>query len=470
MSGPGALAAILFLLLGGEGVRRVFRIRGASVSLPGRLGTSFALGLIWMTLGLFVASQVGIRPSVASGFAFVATPWLVALALGRGLRVASPPNRVTEVHEFRGSTATTVCEWALGIGIAATWLAVALVSIYEPLADWDVLAIWAYKGKLLLAEPISETRYFQDPSRAYSHLDYPLLWPLAMSWMWTLGRAGDLFDPKLLAPAVFAAYLAVFHGFLSRRHDRLAALLFTALLAGLPFLGTQTARLLADVPLSLFFAGAALSALAWLEEGEDSDLRLSGLMCVGLLFTKNEGMALYAILLGVFALALLCHRGRKPIGQAVVWLIAVPLLSTASWFVLRIGIPQLHEDYASRLRLDILAENASRIPVVLEGLLRCTLEVEDWLLFWPALVLYLLVTSRHWMRRELVWLFALAELPILVYVLVLVISPWSPDSLLNGTLSRLLLHSLPLQVFLIAEVARRAGHLPRAAERPVETA
>lgn len=205
MSGPGALAAIVFLLLGGEGVRRVFQIRGASVSLAGRLGTSFALGLIWMTLGLFVASQVGIRPSVVSGLAFVVTPWLVALALGRGLRLASPPDRVREAHEFHGSTATTVCEWALGIGIAATWLAVALVSIYEPLADWDVLAIWAYKGKLLLAESISETRYFQDPSRAYSHLDYPLLWPLAMSWMWTLGRAGDLFDPKILAPAVFAA-------------------------------------------------------------------------------------------------------------------------------------------------------------------------------------------------------------------------------------------------------------------------
>src|SRR5262249_37475285 len=69
-------------------------------------------------------------------------------------------------------------------------------------------AIWALKAKILLHEPASSSSYFSDLSRAYSHLDYPLLWPLAIAWAWTAVGEADLTAVKVLAPALLLAFAA----------------------------------------------------------------------------------------------------------------------------------------------------------------------------------------------------------------------------------------------------------------------
>jgi hypothetical protein len=64
------------------------------------------------------------------------------------------------------------------------------------------------------------------------------------------------------------------------------------------------------------------------------------------------------------------------------------------------------------------------------------------------------------MRTPLLFLFALAQIPLLVYGFVFVVSPWPPPQLLEASASRLLLHVVPLQILLLAEAVRRAALLP----------
>jgi hypothetical protein len=117
-------------------------------------------------------------------------------------------------------------EVVLIVFIVGVCVVVGAVSLLEPLVEWDVIAIWALKGKVLLHESVNGSAYFHDVSKAYSHLDYPLLWPLAMSWVWCWAGEPNLEVVKALAPALLCALAALFYGLLGRCHSR--AILFSS--------------------------------------------------------------------------------------------------------------------------------------------------------------------------------------------------------------------------------------------------
>jgi hypothetical protein len=218
---------------------------------------------------------------------------------------------------------------------------------------------------------------------------------------------------------------------------------------------------MADVPLAWFASASGGCLFLWLRGRCDDGVRLAGLFACGMLLTKNEGIALYAVWLLATAVACtaLCDaRGRR---AAALWLALVPAVVTAPWFAVRAGIPQLHEDYVSRLAPAVWWENVERIPTLAAGAWSYMREPADWLLLWPALALLLAGSVRVWRRRpELLVLLALAELPLLLYAGVFVITPWEPRVLLEAAAGRLLLHTFPLQLLLAAEITRSAGWLP----------
>ena len=178
------------------------------------------------------------------------------------------------------------------------------VSLLEPLVEWDVIAIWAFKAKVLLYAPASASSYFHAASKAYSHLDYPLLWPFAMTWLWSWVGTADLQAVKPLGPALLCAMAAGFYGLLRRSIDRPRSLLFGALVLGLPMVLSQTARLMTDAPLSFFVAVSFMCSYLWLKTGHRDDLRLAGFFTAGMLFTKSEGTGFFLILLAGLAVGL----------------------------------------------------------------------------------------------------------------------------------------------------------------------
>jgi hypothetical protein len=426
----------------------------------GRLGLGFGLGLLAVPHALFLASLLGLTPGWGIGIGVALAAWGAAFAVRGRTALAAGMLARAEPAAVR-SRGRVALEWALrGLILASCGLA-GWLALEEPLVEWDVLAIWAYKARILLGAPLFPGDWLADPTRAYAHLDYPLLWPFAMSWIWTGAGSADLLAVKWLAPALLFAFAATFHALLSRSVDRTTALLFTALLMGTPMLLSQSVRLQADVPLAYFASAAGALVYLWLRGRCPDGVRLAGLFACGALLTKNEGMALYAVLGAATAVAL-CFRGDAKLRRsAALWLLGLPALLTSPWFALRAGIPKLHEDYASRLAPPMLWENAGRIPEILSGALGYLGAPQDWLFVWPALALLLVATAGHWWRRPaLLYLLALAELPLLLYVGVFAVTPWQPAVLMEAAASRLLLHSFPLQLLLAAEIVRSAALLP----------
>ena len=351
-------------------------------------------------------------------------------------------------------------ERALILFIVALVLVVSAVALLEPLVEWDTMAIWGLKAKVLLHEPIIISPYFSDVTKAYSHLDYPLLWPFAMTWVWSWIGNADLVKVKVLAPALLTSLLLLFFGLLRRKHSRLRTIFFTAALAGVPMLLTQTARLMCDVPLAFFALGAFVCCYLWLESKQPDDLRIAATFTVGMLFTKNEGIGLWLILGVMLIITLLTERRIKLLRPAAIWLGVIPALVTLPWFIFRLGIPKVHEDYGDKINPIYFLNNISRAGEVLANSVRFFFNWDDWLIFWPLALLLLILTPTQSLRFPLRFLLLAAVLPLLMFGYIYVIAPWDLKELMEVTANRLLLQIAPLWVFLLAEQVRAGKLLP----------
>jgi hypothetical protein len=351
-------------------------------------------------------------------------------------------------------------EVVLAIFVIGIFLVVSGVTLREPVVEWDVLGIWALKAKVLLHEPVIASDYFRDLSKAYSHLDYPLLWPLTIAWVWSWTGQNDLAAVKVLAVALLSGFILVCYGLLRRNCSRPLAFLFTALLVGLPILMSQTSRLMGDPPLAFFVFGAFVCTHFWIQSVHCDDLRVASIFTMGMLFTKNEGIGLWFILLFLLTLSLIPKGQTKRLLPALLWLGAVPLLGTAAWFVFRIGIAKAHEDYGGKISPAFFFKNFSRIPEVFSGWGAAFFNWNDWLLFWPLAIFILLAAPKNSVRWPLVFLSLSATLPLVMYSYVYVVSPWNLKELMDSTASRLLLQVAPLWLFLLAEQVRTSNLLP----------
>lgn len=413
-----------------------------------RLGLSFGLGLIVMTLALFFASLGGLLPSFSIGV-LLALFSVSAAVLRRGRRfrevlVWGDADLLRDSSRDGG-----LAGYAGGLIIVAAITLVAAVSMLEPIVEWDVVATWTYKARVLMREPIGETQYFHDVTKAFSNLDYPLLWPLSIAWIWTCAGEGDPQMAKILSPALLAAFAFVLLGILERVAGRARSLVITAIFITLPMMLSQAIRLMADAPLGFYIMASAGMTWLWLRDGRSDDLKLAGAFAVGMLFTKNEGAGHLLILLLVTLAATIQDR-RKDVPAVLLWLLVVPALATACWFQFRSGIPQVKIDYAGRLRFSVVGENLFRLPAITIGAMTSLLNWRDWHIFWP--IVFVTYTSKwRGIMMESRWFPAVAILLASgIYAVILAVTPWTVEDLLEFTAPRLFLQVAPLGAFMLA--------------------
>jgi hypothetical protein len=436
----------------GDALLRLLCRDASAFGVAGRAGLGFGLGAIGTSTFSLLASLLGAQAPAWPMLAGAAVLWLAARRLrpAPGAGAAAP----RAGGRWRALRAALLGYLGLWLGLLAALCAL------EPLVEWDVIAIWGYKAKLLLRETIAETSYFGDATRAYSHLDYPLLWPLVLRGTWSFVGHADVAAIKLVGVALMLAFAGAFHGLLSLGRDPLAALLATALLVSVPIWQAQVVRLGADAPLAYFWLLCAGCSYAWLDGGGAGLLRLAGVFAVGVLLTKNEGIALFGVLAASGIATLLAGGGRARLPRFLAWQVALPLLVTAPWFVWRARVPQLAEDYAARIGPGNALAHAERLPEILTRTGSYMLVPEDWLLVWPLVALACAIGIGRLAGRPLVFLFLCAQLPLAVYAYVYAVTPWELADLMEVSASRLLLHVLPLELWLVCELARRGCAWP----------
>lgn len=348
----------------------------------------------------------------------LALPWIAVGALAawrlwaerraNGLGFASVPQKWA--RQTRQERLAMFIEITVALLIAVFTASMIKRTLNQPLAGWDALVMWIFKGRVLYQTGTLPLNYFTDPHYAvFAHLDYPQLVPLSVAriYSWT-GDQEVLVKVwwALLAGVACAGLYFGLSGLISRA-VRIAGLV---MLVGLPALMTYGADGLvgyAELPLAVYFLFAAIFLYRWQSKPTAADFGLSAFFFALVGTVKNEGLVValagFGILVG---LALL----RKEFARSRAWVAAVPFgLVLLPWQIEKwvVGIKGDLEPTIGA----ILANWQDRLDVVLRNLIFYASDISVYNVIWlmvPLLVVSVLIFKpRRW----------LAALPLLLVVL-----------------------------------------------------
>jgi hypothetical protein len=416
------------------------------------LSLSFLLGAGFVSLASFGAGLFFRGPALR---------WVVS-----GGCVASGAAGIWAIRRHRSrltlSLPSDIRTMVFTVILAAQIAVVVWVALHETLG-WDGLVVWELKARLASLEggsvPIS---YFSDPTRGWSHPEYPLLLPLTESWLYAwLGGPHQGY-----AKIIFALFCSVALGLLYSGASRLSGHTWRGLVPGLLLFfvpmavvgeGSATSGY-ADFPLAVFYLGSAIYLAEYLETGERGALALAGALAALLPWVKQEGVILW-----LCAAVLIIAKGIR---SRALWPTFTAILPGAllflGWrtFLAQVSAPQLR-DFES-LSATNLWLNLGRIRDLAQWLLVEFTNSERWSLLWPALGLALIFILACARRPGYVALGAAAVLPLLLYPPMYVFSGYSQFlGHVENSLPRLMLSpSLVALVVIALAVPARARRGP----------
>jgi hypothetical protein len=442
------IVAVLALLMAGFGIAVSLAPRSRSMGMLEALSLSFLLGAGFVSLASFSTSLFYRGPMLV----WVVSSSSVALGIAGMLALLRDPSRLR--LSFPSDVRTIVFSTILAVQTAV----VMWVALHETLG-WDGLVVWELKARLAyLQGGAVPTSYFSDPTRAWSHPEYPLLLPLTESWFY-VGLGGP---HQGYAKIILALFYPVAIGMLYSGASRLGGRSWRGLLAGFLLFFIPTAVVgegsatsgYADFPLAVFYLGSAVYATEYLQSGEKGALALAGVLAAFLPWTKQEG-----IILWLCAAALIIAAGaRSQALRPALTAILPGLLVFLGWraFLASVNAPQLRD--FEPLSVTTLWSNLGRLQYLAQWLLVEFTNSERWSLLWPALGLALLFMLARRRKPAYGTLAAAAVLPLLLYPLIYVFSAYSPFlGHVENSLPRLMLHAslVALMVIALAVPARR---------------
>jgi hypothetical protein len=327
---------------------------GASrLSLAERLALGYGLGLAISTYSMFVALWLRMPFSV-----FSTSMLLVSLVAGAGL-LAAYRRRVSRVHcpsaggttplgeQWPDRQLTRVVSTICLAGVFGLWLSALIVSAYWPIWNWDALAMFDYRGRVIAA---TKSLGFLTHEAYWG--SFPLLTSLAHAFVYTHG--GNV--PQMIYPLYYLALLVVFHANVRSISGPVVAGVFTLLLATTPLLWTHATEAFTNLTFTFYYLGGVvyvyrwilsahrphlwlgsvlLSFIAWSRYGPEP-LFVAILVPVALYSLVNKEWSAPLVLMGVFACVqvpwiLYQHLVLGRVGATSLYGIQPSLLDLARW-------------------------------------------------------------------------------------------------------------------------------------------
>ncbi|HZY44121.1 MAG TPA: hypothetical protein VFF70_05150 [Anaerolineae bacterium] len=439
------MAGKVILLIIERTFARHFSLATERIALIWTLGSGFvSIGMMWLNaLGLSLTGQV----SALSILAVVSFSWLHRSQFSR-LRFERVQFRIKQ--KLSGSTVVT----SLILFLALQILFVMIMSIGQPLHYWDSWTIWGMKARTIFVEGGLSPAVYLDPSRAVTHLDYPLMLPLIESWLYAwLGTPDD----RLVGSASVLFYLsllAIVYASVRRRGLSLQwSLTITTVLASMAGFAGASGAVSADIPLAALMTVSLSYALEWLDTGSTSALVVAVLSASLLPWLKREGVVL---LLALMVAAVLVCRNRRALSMAG-WMIVCAVGVNAPWWILigSQGVP--NTDFVP-ITAAAFFNNLNRFPTIAYRVMGSGLSL-DWNLLNPLLAVSLLALAvRHWRQPLRVHLTArdvLLVAPILYIALIsssYIFSSHVPyQQHVVSSIDRLIAQVMPLPILWLAD-------------------
>lgn len=443
------IPAVLLFLLSGHIILKLADRNGSSgLSALAWAGLSFMLGLGAISLQMFFYSLV----SIPFNTILVSGPWIAAGAV----MLFHPAFKRKGFRPEEGRAG-----WP-GIILAAVILSQVLYSfaysLTMPLSGWDAWFIWFVKARAFFMDKGVEPAFLTNPVYVQDHPEYPLLVPLAISWVYTaMGSAGE-WAGKALYPLQFAALLSIFHFAVKKTScSKQAGLIFTALLSMTPLLlihaggfpvqvdpsyAVKDQAGYADLAIAIYFLASGLFIFLFARDGGPHFIMLASIMLAMGAWTKNEGLtfALIGFVILAFS-AFFKHRmDSKTLAFALIFLVIFIL----PWSVFK-SVHGLGSEYVENMGPGVFFANLSRLSEIVPFTARYMfLKPGIMGLVWWAYVISSVLNMKNVLRSRTFALHALILGQLCAYIFVYIITPVDLKWHLGTSLDRLLLHLIPL--------------------------
>jgi uncharacterized membrane protein len=394
----GVAAANLAFFAAGAGIGRRLGLWRTLRDLPGAAALVYLIGVavsgVVATWALIAGLELAVW-QVVLGCAAMASVGLTARRPATTLPL--PPRRPDRI--------VLALQSAAGLVV----LLLLVDAAYRPLSERDAWAMWTMKARAVTLLGGLDAGVFAGVPYRHLHLDYPLLLPALEAIDFRFMGALDTQVVHLQPALLTAALLVSLPCLLADRVPPVTAWAAVLLIGVAPSLVDQAGAGLADAPLAVFFAMAAVCAWRWLADGRREMLVLTAVFAAAAIATKREGAPFVAALVLVMVLA--AGRGRRlpALGAGI-----AALVTAAPWqlWLHANGVDTSNGEipYAKVIDPGYLADRLGRIPTGAAWLAWHALEPGAWLVIVPAAAVAVLLAVRGPERRAAVFVAAVAAL------------------------------------------------------------
>lgn len=329
------LLPLAVTLAGTRLIRGLFRELRGVLSAGEWLASGLAVGAFFLTQLVFGLRMAGVR--LERELALLIGIWAgwEAVVLLRSLH--RHPPRVRARHAW----------WLLLLPAVLISACLFLLAGVECLTDFDAVAFWVFKAKLLHHYAGPELMaWFENPGLAYAHLDYPLLVSLLHAFTFgALGHENDLvtrfWNQWML---LLLAWAALGGARFPERRPWLIGCAVTAMVL-IPLTLEYSRAEGAATPMFFYTGLASIQITLGLLDRQVCRLRLGLLLLMAAAMVKFDGMLLLALWC---ALLLLDPHGRAVLlsPRRLGWPAAAGIVAWIPYVVFRLQRPAAHPESA----------------------------------------------------------------------------------------------------------------------------
>lgn len=394
-----------------------------------------ALWLGLRSLGHFIILYINI-PSISIPIFDMLSLVLVIMLSSHSLFTPLPHNRKSK----------NILTYLWGTTIISASILFVMMTIIRPYGMGDAIAIWNLRARYLYYAGLDWDIAF-SPILEFSHLDYPLLIPLNIMRTWEL-----LGQYHPIVPAFFGVFYTLgtvsllFYIVQKISSKELAILSSISLLVMPNYIGWGAGQI-ADIPLAFYILLSASLMVIWRDSKENSRiLYLVGLALGCASWVKNEGLL---VILAFCVVSLFFLKPRLTIRQALqIASTVVPFLIINILFKSSIDVSN---DLISGQGSDTLSRivDLSRYFTIMNAYMTKGLP-------YIALLVIILIYATRVLRFKFTqpdtFISMLIILILLGYFVIFLTTPNPLDWHLETALDRLLMHTYPLAILMIASM------------------
>jgi hypothetical protein len=413
------------------------------------LGLGFGIGLGFPIMVVFYLAWVGVP---ISGSLWIGV-WGILILLSAFPVFFRPAQYLNSIKAWFSDSPLRQSDWihkSFLVFVLVIWGMTLWDSASQPLVSFDARAIWAMKARVIADAGSFYTEDFLDVTRLHAHQRYPLLIPLAECAIFQVtGSSGDS-CLKLLFPFFFGALLLFVYARVARQTSAAWAAGTVSALASLPayllYANGGVASGYGDIALSYFAVIAASNGVDFWQTGNSRALWIFVWFSVLAVFTKNEGAAIIGIIVvltPLYALWTGWMSSRKLLATLGSGLLIGLMLFP--WVMLVSRLPNIDEDYLSRITPQLLRAGLDRFPFLTHSFLKEFFFKPHLWNMAGFLLLFSVFNRRKNLPPSSHYFFC--WVPVVyqgLLFLIFMVSPWSLVELVPVTLSRLWLQIMPM--------------------------